>query len=127
MPGSPSAHLLPGAMLLLLARGISVAGEPSAATPNLQGQIFSGQGVRRDEERQLAEAEGTVTFFGKEGRAAYLEITSDAGHLPVTVTRGTGFLSDLLLKSRVRIRGVQVAAHGADKMVYDLAATNAND
>lgn len=101
------------------------AGEETNSISPLQiaiGQPISG------EENQLAEVEGTVTFVGNDGREAYLEISSESGSMRVTMTHGTGVLNDLLLKSRVRVRGIcKIARSATGKMVAELSATNAND
>lgn len=92
-------------------------------------QISIGQTLRPEEENRLVEVEGIVTFVGKQGRATYFEISSDAGYMPVTLARGAGYLTDFLLKSRVRVHGVCTAVHrSADgKIVGRLSATNGND
>lgn len=74
-------------------------------------------------------AEGLVTFVGKQGRSTYLEISSETGHIPVTVTHGSGYLADLLLNSRVRVQGVRVPIHSDvdGRIVSGLSATNVND
>jgi signal transduction histidine kinase len=73
--------------------------------------------------------EGPVTFVGKEGRGAYLEISSETGYMQVNVTRGNGYLTDLLPGSRIRARGICTAVHGGTegKFVCNLQVSNLND
>jgi signal transduction histidine kinase len=109
-----------------LNRAAGVTTSTNSASPL---QITIGQTLRPEEEHRMVEAEGIVTFVGKQGRATYFEISSEAGYMPVTVAHGAGYLTDLLLKSRVRVRGVCTTAHSSvdGEMVGSLSATNMND
>ena len=103
------------------------ASESQTSSPDIK-RIVIGQPLQPDDENQLVEVEGTVAFFGREGRAAYLQITSDSGYMQVAVQHGAGIMNDLLLNSRVRVRGICQPVHSVDgKMAAALLATNAND
>lgn len=103
--------------------------ETTPTNPISSSQIIIGQTLRPEDENRMVTAEGTVTFVSNQGRVTYLEISSEAGSMPVTVAHGTGYLTDLLLKSRIRARGICTAVHSSTdgKIVGSLSATNVND
>src|SRR5438445_7236403 len=68
-------------------------------------RITIGQSLTPEEENRMAEVEGVVTFAGKQGRSAYLEIGSAAGNMPINIAQGDSRV-DILLKSRIRVRGI---------------------
>ena len=105
------------------------AGETIQTNPTSPLRIAIGQALRPEEENHVVEVEGTVTFVGRQGRATYFEISSEAGYMPVTVIHGAGYLTDLLLKSHVRVRGFCTAVHSSTdgNIVGSLSATNVND
>jgi signal transduction histidine kinase len=118
------------AMLVLLLPGLGLAADetrPTASPSPLR--IAIGQTLRPEDENRPAEVEGVVTFVGRQGRTGYLEIGSEAGSMPVTLARGAGHLADLLLRSRVRVRGVCVAVRSSvdGKLVGSMSATNQDD
>jgi signal transduction histidine kinase len=103
------------------------ASDSQSSSPDIK-RIVIGQPLQPDDENQLVEVEGTVTFFGRKGRTAYLQISSDSGTMQVTVQHGAGIMNDLLLNSRVRVRGICQPVHSVDgKTVAALRASNAND
>lgn len=119
-------------MLLLFAGGIpfltnGARGDETNST--LPVHIAVGQALKPEEENRIGVAEGLVTFVGKQGRSMYLEISSETGHIPITVTHGSGYLADLLLNSRVRVQGVCVPIHSDvdGRIISGLSATNVND
>jgi hypothetical protein len=101
----------------------------TSTNPISSSRIIIGQTLQPEDENRMVEVEGTVTFVSNQGHATYLEISSETGSMPVTVAHGAGYLTDLLLKSRVRVRGVCVAIHSSTdgKIVASLSATNVND
>src|SRR5215469_1473559 len=91
--------------------------------------IAIGQTLQPEQLNRVAEVEGLVTFVGKQGRTTYFEISSETGFMPVTMTHSAGYLMDLLLGSRIRVRGVCTAAYSSvnRKIASNLSATNLND
>jgi signal transduction histidine kinase len=119
------ARLLAG-IILLLPRFSLPADETAPSTPR---QIVIGRALQPGDEGQRAEAEGQVTFLGKQDRATYLEISSESGVMPVTLAHGAGYLADILLGSRVQVSGVCLAIRRSvdGKNIGGLSATNADD
>jgi len=103
--------------------------ETASADPTPPGPIVPGRTLFPDKENQTAEVEGTVTFVGRQGRAIYLEVNSDSGLVTVTVSRGADYRIDLLLKSRIRVRGLYAPTYGVagEKIAAHLSASNADD
>src|ERR1017187_9279644 len=91
------------AILLLMAshsRGLdsqALAGQP---TPR---RIIVGKTLQPEDENQFADVDGLVTFVGKQGRATYLEISSEAGHMPVSVLQGTGYSHDIKVRGPLSV------------------------
>lgn len=75
------------------------------AAPAEPHQIFIGQPVSAEDEGRWSEAEGIVTFDGRQGTDTTLELRSGAGHMRVKVSGTNGIPAGLLLKSRVRVDG----------------------
>jgi len=91
-------------------------------------RISVGQPLRLEEENHPVEVEGLVTFVGQEGRSLYLEVGSEAGYIPVTVARGSSYMTNLLINSRVRARGICTPIYGeGGKITASLQASNMND
>jgi len=121
-------RLLAAIALLLPCIG-RAADEPSPAMPSIPRRLIIGQALQPEDENQQADVEGLVTFVGRQGRAIYLEISSESGSMPVNVARGPGYLADLLLRSRVRVHGVCTAVHSSTdgKIVGSLSVASLGD
>jgi signal transduction histidine kinase len=91
--------------------------------------IAIGQAFQPEDENRFVEVEGTVTFLGSENRETYLEISSEGNSIQITILHGAGVFTDLLLKSRVQVRGICTAVRSSvdGKIIASLQATNAND
>jgi len=116
--------------LILWLPNVSWAADESPSTNSVAPlHIAIGQTLQPEEINRMAEVEGLVTFVGKQGRTTYFEISSEAGFMSVTVAHSAGYLTDLLLGSRIRVRGVCTAAYSSvnAKIVSNLSATNLND
>jgi signal transduction histidine kinase len=62
-----------------------------------------------------AEMEGLVSFVSRKGLTGYqLELSSETGRLRVSVDEGAGISPELLLGSRVRVRGICRSAYTVD-------------
>jgi signal transduction histidine kinase len=122
-------RFLAAIILVLPNLALLAANEATPANLAIPLRIVIGQTLRPGEENRMAEAEGTVTFVGRQGRATYLELSSEAGYMPVNIARGAGYLADLLLWSRIQVRGVCTAVHSSadGKIVGSLSATGRGD
>jgi len=120
---------LMGALILLLPEVMKAADGPETSEPSAPLRILIGQTLRSGDENQPAEVEGVVTFAGKQGRGASLELSAAAGHLPVTVARASDSFIELLLKSRIRVRGICVGVNNSidGKLTASLSSPGMND
>ena len=85
---------------------VAVAND-SAVQPGPQHRSI-GQLLSPEEKGQLVEVEGTVTFVGTRGRTLILELSAGSRHMQVPAMDVPAALSQLLLRSRVRISGISV-------------------
>lgn len=117
------------AAIFLLPDSNYATDETTPTNANSPLQITIGQTLQPEDENRMVEVEGTVTFLSSQAHATYLEISSETSSMPVAVVHGAGYLTDLLLKGRIRIRGVCKAVHNSTdgKIVGSLSATNVND
>ncbi|HEV2331383.1 MAG TPA: ATP-binding protein [Verrucomicrobiae bacterium] len=114
---------------LILCLPAIAADESTTTNPISPLRIVAGQPITQNQQYHPAEAEGTVTFVGRHGPAAYLEIGSAYGPVPVTVSELDRSIADLLLDSRIRVQGACVAVRNsvAGEIVGSLRVTNADD
>jgi signal transduction histidine kinase len=107
---------------------VQAANDAMPGAPAAPLQVSIGQTLQPGEENQLVEAKGTVTFVSREGDAVYLELGSDAGSMPVNVAHGPAYLVDLLLKSRIEVRGLCTAVRSVDgRTVASLSTAGLDD
>lgn len=106
-----------------------LADQLPATNPASSLRIVAGQPISPDQQNHPAEAEGTVTFVGTHGPAAYLEIGSANGPVPLTVSQINRSFADLLLESRIRVWGACVPVRNSvdGEIVGGLRVTNADD
>ncbi len=118
-----------GMMILFPHVPVSAADEPASSNLPPVLRIIAGQPISFSQRNYPAEAEGIVTFVGRHGPAAYLEIGSETGRVPITVDDANDYLTDLLLKSRIQAQGScqPVRNSVAGEIVGTLRVTNAND
>lgn len=123
-----SIRLLVVTILLLPNFGVAKDISSPAASP-VPRRVVIGDAPQPNDANQWAETEGVVTFAGKQGNMAYLEISSEAGYMPVTLAHGAGYLTDLLSRSRIRVRGIYSLVHNSENGNFtgSLSATNADD
>ena len=116
-------------MILFPPVTIFAADESVSSNPPPVLRIIAGQPISLSQRNYPAEAEGIVTFVGRHGPAAYLEIGSETGRVPITVEHANDYLADLLLKSRIRAQGScqPVRNSVAGEIVGTLRVTNADD
>ncbi|HEY1787382.1 MAG TPA: sensor histidine kinase [Verrucomicrobiae bacterium] len=105
------------------------ADDLTATNPVSPLRIVAGQPITLNQQNNPADAEGTVTFVGRYGPSAYLELGSPNGPVPVTVSAIDTPVTDLLLQSRIRVSGACVAVrNSADgEIVGSLRVTNTDD
>lgn len=116
--------------MVLFPTGLSLVAVEDTSTnliPVLR--VVAGQPISLNQRNQPAEAEGIVTFVGRHGPAAYLEIGSANGQVPVTVDEANDPIFDLLLKSRIQVQGTcqPVRNSGDGEIVGSVRVTNADD
>lgn len=129
MPGLRAIIQFLAAAALLLLGAIMVAAEPAPAGTPAPRWIVIGQPLQPADENQPAEAEGVVTFAGRQGPGWYLEIGSEAGSMPVNLLRGSSGLMDLLPGSRILVRGICTPLRRSldGKITGGLSAASLND
>lgn len=77
-------------------------------------QLSIGQPIRPDQEGRWSAAEGLVTFVGRQRGEVDLELSSEAGHMRVTVAEDGGDWSGLLLHSHIRVEGICAGVRSSD-------------
>lgn len=92
--------------VFILLSGVAKAADETAPSNPILLRIVVGQTLLPEDENQMAEADGFVTFVGGHGAAMELELSSGDGHMPVSVSKADDDLAPLLLRSRIRVQGV---------------------
>lgn len=116
------------AIIFLFPSLVQAAAEALPGTPTAPWAVSIGQTLQPGEENRMVVAKGTVTFIGRQGDAVYLELGSEAGSMSVKVADGPGYLTDLLLKSRIEVRGICAAVRSVDgRAVASLSAAGLDD
>jgi signal transduction histidine kinase len=80
---------------------LGLSDQPIVWTPIVIGQTLSGE-----DENQLVEVEGTVTFVSEQTGGTQLELTSGAGRMRVQVAAELKDAPACLVKAQVSIRGI---------------------
>ena len=116
-------------MVLFPATPAFAADEPASSNAPPVLRIVAGQPMSFSQRNYPAQAEGIVTFVGRHGSVAYLEIGSETGRVPITVEHANNYFTDLLLKSRIRAQGScqPVRNSVAGEIVGTLCVTNTDD
>lgn len=129
MPAISAIIRFLGTLLFIGGLAASAEDHPPATNAASPFRIIAGQPITPNQRYHPAEAEGNVTFVGKHGAFAYLEIGSPYGSVPVAVSGLSGRIADLLLQSRVRAWGVCVPIRSSinGEILGSLRVTNADD
>jgi signal transduction histidine kinase len=116
--------------VMALSPGFGLAVDETPLTNLLSPpRISIGQALPPEEVNRLVEVEGPVSFVGMEEHTVNLEIGSEAGYMSVNIAQEATGLTDLLLRSRIRARGICIAVHSSvdGKIVGSLLVSNLDD